>query len=272
MTPSIDENLISTKEASILYGYNPDYLARLCKAKKIRARQLGRTWLVDRASLEAFSKEQDERKVIRANALAHERSEERRVARLSFEPVKNSSIFNFVPRAEIYEHVTVLSSAGGHVVRLPRKTAVVAVLLSLIVFGCSAYASCTNIIPAASQNIIALAVAARAAILPTVQEKLAQVDAQIASAINNEHIVAQTTASHLAFTEKGVVPVFSFGTELQRLPLVADTLHLKKPLVSLPQLAIHETPAPFDAKAFVAAVALTALTGPRFGDGISCIG
>ncbi|MBP6868953.1 MAG: helix-turn-helix domain-containing protein, partial [Candidatus Pacebacteria bacterium] len=54
--------LISTKEASELSGYHPDYLARLCRTGKIGGMQVGRTWLVESDSLSKFVREQAERK------------------------------------------------------------------------------------------------------------------------------------------------------------------------------------------------------------------
>ena len=53
-----EKNLISTKDASALSGYNADYLARLCRAGKIDGSRVGRAWLVSQESLEAFVKEQ----------------------------------------------------------------------------------------------------------------------------------------------------------------------------------------------------------------------
>ena len=46
MNTPFEKNLISTKEASQLSGYNPDYLARLCRSGKISGTRVGRAWLV----------------------------------------------------------------------------------------------------------------------------------------------------------------------------------------------------------------------------------
>jgi hypothetical protein len=53
------KKLLSTKDAAKLSGYNPDYLARLCRDGKIIGTQVGRTWLVSQQSLEDFVKSQD---------------------------------------------------------------------------------------------------------------------------------------------------------------------------------------------------------------------
>jgi hypothetical protein len=71
--------LISTKDASKKYGYSPDYLARLARNGEIVGSQVGRTWLVDRESIAAFFRVQEERKEARARALARAREEEYRV-------------------------------------------------------------------------------------------------------------------------------------------------------------------------------------------------
>ena len=62
MNTLLEKKLISTKDASSLSGYNPDYLARLCRAGKIDGTRVGRAWLVSQESLEAFVKEQGAKK------------------------------------------------------------------------------------------------------------------------------------------------------------------------------------------------------------------
>lgn len=80
MNSSSQENLISTKEASRLSGYNPDYLSRLCRDGKISGRRIGRTWLVYQDSLRAFVVTQAEHKREIADSLARERKVEYRIA------------------------------------------------------------------------------------------------------------------------------------------------------------------------------------------------
>ncbi|HVM59062.1 MAG TPA: helix-turn-helix domain-containing protein, partial [Candidatus Paceibacterota bacterium] len=76
MDPLLEKNLITTKEASEISGYAPDYLSRLARDGKISARRIGRSWLIDSASLEAFVRGQDDRNTVRARALARAREEQ----------------------------------------------------------------------------------------------------------------------------------------------------------------------------------------------------
>jgi hypothetical protein len=76
MSQLFKENLISTKDAARLSGYNPDYLARLCREEKIIGSQIGRNWFVDRSSLETFMSAQEERKREIAQELSKQRSRE----------------------------------------------------------------------------------------------------------------------------------------------------------------------------------------------------
>src|SRR3989344_890479 len=76
MTELFTKNLISTKEASLLSGYNPDYLSRLCRAQKIIGRQVGRNWFVDQDSLDKLVKSQIDRKRELAQNLSQVRAHE----------------------------------------------------------------------------------------------------------------------------------------------------------------------------------------------------
>ncbi len=78
MNTLLNGNLISTKDASALSGYNADYLSRLCRAGKIRGEQVGRAWLIERSSLEEFMATQVMRKIELSENLAREREEEYR--------------------------------------------------------------------------------------------------------------------------------------------------------------------------------------------------
>ncbi|MBU2158933.1 helix-turn-helix domain-containing protein, partial [Patescibacteria group bacterium] len=78
MKQLLEKNLISTKEASELSGYNSDYLSRLCRENKIEGTQVGRTWLVSRSSLQSFIRSQEERKRGLAESLSKEREREYR--------------------------------------------------------------------------------------------------------------------------------------------------------------------------------------------------
>jgi excisionase family DNA binding protein len=76
MNPLLEKNLISTKEASSLSGYNADYLARLCRSGKIVGTRLGRAWLVSQESLEAFVKQQEVKKQELSSTLSQIRGTE----------------------------------------------------------------------------------------------------------------------------------------------------------------------------------------------------
>jgi len=81
MTTPLNTNLISTKHASEISGYHPDYIGRLCRSGKINSTQFGRSWLVDRDSLVAFCKTQDQKKKESAEELSRIREQEYQVAR-----------------------------------------------------------------------------------------------------------------------------------------------------------------------------------------------
>ncbi|MEK9184437.1 MAG: helix-turn-helix domain-containing protein, partial [Patescibacteria group bacterium] len=76
MHPFLENNLISTKEASEISGYHSDYLARMCRAGKIEGQQIGRAWLVSKESVLAFVREQEERKRSLAESLSKAREVE----------------------------------------------------------------------------------------------------------------------------------------------------------------------------------------------------
>ncbi|MDB5189452.1 MAG: uncharacterized protein JWL82_409, partial [Parcubacteria group bacterium] len=58
----LDKKFIPTKVAAKLSGYNSDYISRLCRERKIVGSQVGRVWFVEKASLEKFIRQQEERK------------------------------------------------------------------------------------------------------------------------------------------------------------------------------------------------------------------
>ncbi|HEY0010311.1 MAG TPA: helix-turn-helix domain-containing protein, partial [Candidatus Paceibacterota bacterium] len=84
MTQLFQENFISTKEASRRSGYNSDYLARLCRSKKIVGQQVGRTWVVRTDSLEKFIRDQEVHKREIAENLSRERARAYKTATSNF--------------------------------------------------------------------------------------------------------------------------------------------------------------------------------------------
>lgn len=52
---------ITTKQASELTGYHPDYIRKLVRAGHIQARKWLRDWQVEKTSLERYCKRMDDR-------------------------------------------------------------------------------------------------------------------------------------------------------------------------------------------------------------------
>ncbi len=71
-----EKNLISTRQASKLSGYNSDYLSRMCREGKIEGTQIGRTWLLSQESLEDFVRKQSERRQEMRSSLSESREKE----------------------------------------------------------------------------------------------------------------------------------------------------------------------------------------------------
>ena len=76
MTPSLKENLITTKEAGEISGYTADYLSRLVRSGKIKGERVGHSWLLERQSLQGFLDTHGDHKIDRARALAGEPARE----------------------------------------------------------------------------------------------------------------------------------------------------------------------------------------------------
>ncbi|HUY05101.1 MAG TPA: helix-turn-helix domain-containing protein, partial [Candidatus Paceibacterota bacterium] len=78
MNSPLNENLMTTKDASELSGYTSDYLSRLVRSGEITGDMIGHSWLIERSSLERFLEKQKSRKTDRSRELANERAEEYR--------------------------------------------------------------------------------------------------------------------------------------------------------------------------------------------------
>ncbi|KND49831.1 MAG: hypothetical protein AB203_01940 [Parcubacteria bacterium C7867-008] len=128
MTLILQKNLLSTKDAASLSGYNADYLSRLCRSGKITGTQVGRTWLIDRDSLEQFVREQDDRKRDIATELSQTREKEYQQAQRNASKIDNRN--KKVSRATV-------RSPYASVLRAPAA----AFIASLIVMGGSVYAA-----------------------------------------------------------------------------------------------------------------------------------
>ncbi|MFA5744851.1 MAG: immunoglobulin-like domain-containing protein [Candidatus Paceibacterota bacterium] len=78
MDPLFEKKLITTKDAGEIFGYSPDYLARLARSGKIVGKRIGHSWFIDKESLSLFLEQQGIHKVDYARALAREREIEYR--------------------------------------------------------------------------------------------------------------------------------------------------------------------------------------------------
>lgn len=50
------QRLITAKEAAAALGYRPEYIAKLCRERKIPAKQIEKLWYIDPAVLDTFLK------------------------------------------------------------------------------------------------------------------------------------------------------------------------------------------------------------------------
>lgn len=133
MQPLLDKNLISTKEASVISGYSHDYLSRLARTGKVKAEQVGRTWVVDHSSLISFMEGQGQRKEELSRALARTRADEyRSKAKSSFTPrsVMIGKPLNAPVRSHLALHVPI---------SLVRHS--IAALAAVLVVSAGAYAA-----------------------------------------------------------------------------------------------------------------------------------
>lgn len=70
---------LSSKEASRVFGYSSDYIARLARQEKITATRIGHQWFVEPTSLGKFLMESSEENSVRLKKLSDERKQERAV-------------------------------------------------------------------------------------------------------------------------------------------------------------------------------------------------
>jgi hypothetical protein len=153
MSSPLEKNFIPTKDASAFSGYNADYLARLCRSGKIEGTRIGRSWLVSQVSLEAFMKEQGERKQELRELLSETREKEYQHSVRNSDQTTQTPISRTVHK--ITPAITELSSGiSKHLTSFEKTSAFqkqgVAVLVAMIVllFGIyTAQAITTNAIP-----------------------------------------------------------------------------------------------------------------------------
>jgi predicted nuclease with RNAse H fold len=165
----LQKNLISAKEASALSGYNADYLSRLCREKKIASSQVGRTWLIERASLEVFMETQLDRKIELAENLARERELEYRKANSSV-----TQVFEAGNDLENKMRVAASSMLGAFSsVRIPRSMPVMsgrafAAGLTAVILGASVTLAGSGVVARAGEMLLASAFEVRALVVTAV--------------------------------------------------------------------------------------------------------
>ena len=54
------EKWLTVQEAAELSGYHPDYVRQLIRAGKVSAKKFSIVWMVDRASLQSYIRDQKE--------------------------------------------------------------------------------------------------------------------------------------------------------------------------------------------------------------------
>ncbi|MDB5237038.1 MAG: hypothetical protein JWL88_140, partial [Parcubacteria group bacterium] len=149
MTLILDSNLLPTKDAAALSGYNADYLSRLCRSGKIAGTQVGRTWLINRESLEQFVREQEERKQQISAELSQTREKE----------------YKHAQRGAPARMARVQKEAAGGPVLSPFtafvRTPAAALFLSILIMATSAYAATFGPVAAVMEHAGALASAAQ---------------------------------------------------------------------------------------------------------------
>jgi uncharacterized cupin superfamily protein len=110
MDPLPQNKFIGTKEASEISGYNSDYIGRLCRSGKVVGRRIGRTWVVEEASLRAFVQSQELNNSERARTLSESRTKEYQAARNGSENTKQnlekSEVSTFSPYRPLREKPT----------------------------------------------------------------------------------------------------------------------------------------------------------------------
>ena len=185
--------LVSTKEASKLFGYTPDYLARLARNGDVKGMQVGRTWLVERESLAQFLRTLDERKEARALALARAREAEYRELHSPLRGVKRTFSKPLpIPPFNVTRHI-------GHRVsernigRSSLHTHVLALLIAFAVITSSAFVAKAGVpeLAARTGEIIG-------EISSGFNDTFGDIPSRIATRINAATITMHTVSKHVA--------------------------------------------------------------------------
>ncbi len=127
---------IASRDAALDSGYSLDYISKLCRSKKLNAKLIGKSWFVEKDSLELFLQSQERIKIENQKRLSRERRSDYRTIRLQESVVKL--------RENISE--TASNSAKGIFSRFPAiaSTLTLAVLLYAVVSGTISISNISN--------------------------------------------------------------------------------------------------------------------------------
>jgi hypothetical protein len=202
MTLNLEQNLLSTKDASALSGYNADYLSRLCRSGKIAGTQVGRTWLVNRESLESFVREQEERKQQISTELSQVREKE-------YQQAQKTTAKKNVKEAK--RATQAVRSPFASLVRTPA----VAFVLSVLIMATSAYAAVFGPVASVMEHAGALASSVQQTITGSTSATAPRL--RIAS-----NVQAATTGARVARTQnvRPVAPVIDGAAIAKQLALI----------------------------------------------------
>ncbi|MBP6860690.1 MAG: helix-turn-helix domain-containing protein [Candidatus Pacebacteria bacterium] len=125
MYPTADSTLLTTHEAATLLGYTHDYVARMCRERRMRGERRGPQWMVEREELERFAREHDARLAETRAAVSATRRHEREERQI----VRKETV------APLYETRSVSRVRSAYAARI--RNEVVAVGIALAVTGAS---------------------------------------------------------------------------------------------------------------------------------------
>lgn len=100
---------IASRDAARDSGYSLDYISKLCRSKKLNAKLIGKSWFVEKDSLELFLQSQERIKIENQKRLSRERRSDYRSARIQETAVKLGETVS----------ETAIQSAKGLSLRLP---------------------------------------------------------------------------------------------------------------------------------------------------------
>ena len=123
MYPTADSTLLTTHEAASLLGYTHDYIARMCREKRMRGERRGPQWMVEREELERFAKEHDARLAQTRAAVSATRRHER----------EGRQIVRTEPAAPLYAAKSATRTKSAYAARI--RNEVVAIGIALAVTG-----------------------------------------------------------------------------------------------------------------------------------------